>query len=90
MIILAVGYGRISRVFSGERAALRQTWNLVDVLPRFTEESIRVIENHGSANSNQPLFLYVAFRRLILPQCQTEEFEGVSGGGIYGRLYRDD
>ncbi|MDZ7693976.1 MAG: sulfatase-like hydrolase/transferase [Balneolaceae bacterium] len=57
---------------------------LIDVLPRFTEESIRVIENHRSSGSDQPLFLYVAFPAPHTPWLPTEEFEGVSDAGMYG------
>ncbi len=57
---------------------------LRDVLPRFTDESIEVIENHSSNNQNQPLFLYVAFPAPHTPWLPSEEFEGTSGAGMYG------
>lgn len=58
--------------------------DLVDVLPRFTEESIHVIRQHHSENSSQPLMLYVAYPAPHTPWLPTEEFEGVSGAGMYG------
>ena len=58
--------------------------DLIDVLPRFTAESIQVIKNHSSSNSDQPLFLYVAYPAPHTPWLPTEEFEGASGAGMYG------
>lgn len=58
--------------------------DLANVLPRFTEESIKVIEDHGLSNSDQPLFLYVAFPAPHTPWLPSEEFEGTSGAGMYG------
>lgn len=58
--------------------------DLADVLPRFTEESIHVIENHSSSNPEKPLFLYVAFPAPHTPWLPSEEFEGVSSAGMYG------
>ena len=58
--------------------------NLADVLPRFTEESINVIETHHSSNIDEPLFLYVAYPAPHTPWLPSEEFEGVSGAGMYG------
>jgi len=58
--------------------------NLVDVLPRFTQESITVIEEHAASRSEQPLFLYVAFPAPHTPWLPTDAFEGVSDAGMYG------
>jgi len=57
---------------------------LIDVLPRFTDESIELIENHSSENQDQPLFLYLAYPAPHTPWLPTEEFEGVSDAGMYG------
>ncbi|MFH5834310.1 arylsulfatase [Halalkalibaculum sp. DA384] len=57
---------------------------LIDVLPRFTDESIAVIENHNSSNQNKPLFLYVAYPAPHTPWLPTEAFEGASDAGMYG------
>jgi len=58
--------------------------NLSDVLPRFTEESINVIETHHSSNIDEPLFLYIAYPAPHTPWLPSDEFEGVSGAGMYG------
>ena len=58
--------------------------DLADVLPRFTEESIQVIEDHRSSEPDQPLFLYVAFPAPHTPWLPAGEFEGASGAGMYG------
>ena len=57
---------------------------LIDVMPRFTEESIKIIEEHDFKNPDQPLFLYVSYPSPHTPWLPTEEFEGVSGAGMYG------
>jgi len=57
---------------------------LVDVLPRFTEESINVIKTHQSSNPDEPLFLYVAYPAPHTPWLPTEDFEGISDAGMYG------
>ncbi|SHF69747.1 Arylsulfatase A [Fodinibius roseus] len=58
--------------------------DLSDVLPRFTRESIDIIQRHGSEHSDQPLLLYVAFPAPHTPWLPAPEFEGVSGAGMYG------
>src|SRR6056297_434948 len=58
--------------------------NLADVLPRFTEESINEIETHHSSNIDEPLFLYIAYPAPHTPWLPFDEFEGVSGAGMYG------
>lgn len=61
---------------------------LNDVLPRFTEEAISVIEQHASSNARQqvgePLFLYLAYPAPHTPWLPTEEFAGRSQAGMYG------
>jgi arylsulfatase A len=57
---------------------------LIDVMPRFTDESIKIIEGHHIQNPNQPLFLYVSYPAPHTPWLPTEEFEGVSEAGMYG------
>ncbi len=58
--------------------------DLIDVMPRFTEESIKIIEEHTIQNPDQPLFLYVSYPAPHTPWLPTEEFKGVSGAGMYG------
>lgn len=55
--------------------------DLHEVLPRFTEEAIEVIENR---NEKKPLFLYLAYPAPHTPWLPSEEFAGISGAGMYG------
>jgi arylsulfatase A len=57
---------------------------LIDVLPRLTDESIKVIKEHRSEKQGQPLFLYVSYPAPHTPWLPTEEFEGTSDAGMYG------
>lgn len=54
---------------------------LIEVLPRFTDEGIKVIEDHDPA---EPLMLYLAYPAPHTPWLPTPEFEGKSGAGMYG------
>jgi arylsulfatase A-like enzyme len=55
---------------------------LEDVLPRFTDEAIQVIESHKDAK--EPLLLYLAYPAPHTPWLPSDEFEGRSGAGMYG------
>lgn len=59
---------------------------LKDVLPRFTDEAIKVIKHHqeSSADSHQPLMLYLAYPAPHTPWLPSEDFDGRSGAGLYG------
>lgn len=61
---------------------------LPDVLPRFTNEAISVIESHASARAAstepQPLMLYLAYPAPHTPWLPSEEFAGKSKVGMYG------
>lgn len=65
---------------------------LQDVLPRFTDEAIRIIQEHPVANSSSPaaeprhhpLFLYLAYPAPHTPWLPNEAFVGKSGAGLYG------
>lgn len=57
---------------------------LEEVLPRFTEEAVKVIENHNAEHAGDPLMLYVALPAPHTPWLPTEEYQGVSGAGMYG------
>jgi arylsulfatase A len=54
---------------------------LIEVLPRFTDEAISVIEDRDAGN---PLMLYLAYPAPHTPWLPTPEFEGKSGAGMYG------
>jgi arylsulfatase A-like enzyme len=59
---------------------------LKDVLPRFTNEAIEVIEDHSGNKIHQgkPLMLYLAYPAPHTPWLPSPEFEGKSGAGMYG------
>ena len=59
---------------------------LKDVLPRFTDEAISVIENHENKSSDQPLFLYLAYPAPHTPWLPAKQFRGKSGAGMYGEF----
>jgi len=59
---------------------------LKDVLPRFTDEAMGVIESHASTSSEdaRPLMLYLAYPAPHTPWLPSEDFRGRSGAGMYG------
>lgn len=57
---------------------------LKDVLPRFTNEAISVIEKHSASKSQKPLFLYLAYPAPHTPWLPDKSFIGKSGAGMYG------
>lgn len=61
---------------------------LKDVLPRFTDEAVKVIETYAATNQEadeiQPLFLYLAYPAPHTPWLPSEEFLGKSGASMYG------
>lgn len=59
---------------------------LEDVLPRFSNEAIQVIEDYSSGGNNddQPLMLYLAYPAPHTPWLPSPEFAGRSDVGMYG------
>ncbi len=57
---------------------------LEDVLPRFTEEAVAVIEKHANQESKPPLFLYVAYPAPHTPWFPYPEYVGKSQADLYG------
>lgn len=61
---------------------------LKEVLPRFTEEAIQVIENHATESKNQkakkPLMLYLAYPAPHTPWLPEKKYVGQSGASMYG------
>ncbi len=57
---------------------------LKDVLPRFTDEAVTVIQQHAQQQPGQPLMLYLAYPAPHTPWLPAEEFAGRSGAGMYG------
>ena len=57
---------------------------LADVLPRFTDEAIAVVDHHRKAGDDKPLFLYLAYPAPHTPWLPAKQFEGTSKAGLYG------
>ena len=57
---------------------------LKDVLPRFTDEAIAVINQHAKTRSAQPMMLYLAYPAPHTPWLPSEEFIGSSRASMYG------
>lgn len=54
------------------------------VLPRFEQEVVAVIDAHGKQSDRKPLFLYVALAAPHTPWVPTAEFRGSSSVELYG------
>ena len=88
--------GHIEEEFSGNWAntqgrrrlagGIAPNMKLEEVLPRFTEEAIKVIRDYSASNerAEQPLMLYLAYSSPHTPWLPSEEFIGKSGAGLYG------
>lgn len=63
---------------------IAQDLKLEEVMPRFTEEAVSLIRDHGAGDSEKPLMLYLAYPAPHTPWLPSEEFLGKSGAGIYG------
>lgn len=57
---------------------------LKDVLPKFTDEAVRVIEEHAASRSEQRLMLYLAYPAPHTPWLPAPEFLGSSQASMYG------
>ena len=57
---------------------------LEDVLPRFTDEAIQVVDQHAKKEADKPLMLYLAYPAPHTPWLPAEEYVGKSGAGMYG------
>ncbi|MEN1680068.1 MAG: sulfatase-like hydrolase/transferase [Planctomycetota bacterium] len=57
---------------------------LEDVLPRFTDEAIGVLDRHHTEHPTQPLMLYLAYAAPHTPWLPSSDKEGGSGAGLYG------
>lgn len=56
---------------------------LEDVLPRFTDEAVGVIRNHARSETEDPLFLYLAYPAPHTPWLPSEAFRGRTNN-MYG------
>ena len=57
---------------------------LKDVLPRFTDEAITVIEDHADTKNKKPLMLYLAYPAPHTPWLPSPKFHGSSKAGMFG------
>lgn len=57
---------------------------LKDVLPKFTDEAIGVLDRHRTKSSGEPLMLYLAYPAPHTPWLPSPEFAGKSKAGMYG------
>lgn len=57
---------------------------LKDVLPRFTDEAVHIVQEQAKLRQEQPLMLYVAFPSPHTPWLPAPEFAGRSGASLYG------
>ena len=57
---------------------------LRDVLPRFTDEAVAIVEDHARRKDERPLMLYLAYPAPHTPWLPAPGFEGSSGAGLYG------
>ena len=58
----------------------------IDVLPRFVEKAIDIIEGHARTESGPPLFLYLALPAPHTPWLPTAAFKGQGAAGMYGEF----
>ena len=63
------------------RGLISPDLKLHEVLPRFTDEAIKVIDKHNKA---KPLMLYLAYPAPHTPWLPSDEFVGKSKAGLYG------
>lgn len=75
------GWSRIQGAFWRE-GGIAPDLELEEVLPRFTDEAVSVIEDH--AGSDEPLMLYLAYPAPHTPWLPSKEFVGSSKAGMYG------
>jgi len=57
---------------------------LKNVLPRFTDEAVSVIEQHTKSKTSKPLMLYLAYPAPHTPWLPSPKFRGSSKAGMYG------
>lgn len=81
------GWSKIQGAF-WRKGGIAPNLALNDVLPRFSNEAINVIESHAkttaTATAKSPLMLYLAYPAPHTPWLPSPEFAGSSGAGMYG------
>ena len=77
------GWNKIQGAFWRE-GGIAPGLKLKNVLPRFTDEACDVIRKHGKADTDKPLFLYLAYPAPHTPWLPTKPYIGKSKAGMYG------
>lgn len=81
------GWTRIQGAF-WRAGKIAPNLELKNVLPRFTNEAVKVIQSHAgkqkTAKQKQPLMLYLAYPAPHTPWLPSKEFAGKSKAGMYG------
>ena len=78
------GWSRIQGAF-WRAGGISPDLQLEDVLPRFTEEALTVIDTHD-VSAGKPLFLYLAYPAPHTPWLPSAQYRGKSGAGMYGEF----
>lgn len=81
--VASEGWSPIQGAFSRE-GLIAPEMALKDVLPKFTDEAIGVIEKHASADAKKPLMLYLAYPAPHTPWLPFPEYIGKSKAAMYG------
>lgn len=79
------GWSRIQGAF-WRKGKIAPNLELDEVLPRFTEESIKTIREHQRNEQEKPLMLYVAFPSPHTPWLPTDPHKGIGKAGLYGEF----
>ncbi|PHR93460.1 MAG: arylsulfatase [Blastopirellula sp.] len=77
------GWSKIQGAF-WRKGGIAPDLKLKDVLPRFTDEAIGVIQNHAKSGTEKPLMLYLAYPAPHTPWLPSKKFQGKSKVSMYG------
>ena len=77
------GWNRIQGAFWRE-GPIGKDFVHEEVTPRFLQESQAVLKSYAAADSDKPLFLYLALPSPHTPWLPTKEFQGASEVGMWG------
>ena len=81
------GWSRIQGAF-WRAGGIAPDLKLANVLPKFTDEAISVIDSHAknqqTSKTKQPLLLYLAYPAPHTPWLPSKKYKGKSGASMYG------
>jgi len=81
--VASEGWSPIQGEFSRE-GLIAPDLELKDVLPKFTDEAVKVIDHHAKTKTEKPLFLYLAYPAPHTPWLPSADFKGKSKASMYG------